>query len=63
MEWTWSSEHLHFDTRAKVVRSFAEPLLREFFGDRCEDFEPGCECCKRWAALDRLLENPFEPGE
>lgn len=46
-----------------AVRHKAEPFLKQFFGERCPDFEADCEACKRWAALETLLDNPFEPGE
>jgi len=28
--------------------------ITEAFGERCEDFEPECYCCKAWAEYDRL---------
>lgn len=29
--------------------------LTENFGERCEQFNPNCECCRRWLALDNLF--------
>jgi hypothetical protein len=44
---------------AGYVRTLAEPLLLEFFGERCPDFCDACVCCRRWKALDDLLANPW----
>ena len=40
------------------IRTIAEEFLLEHFGERCPDFEPNCDCCKRWAALDVLIQEP-----
>lgn len=40
----------------RLLRDMAERWLEEFFGERCPDFSPTCEVCKRWAALDALFE-------
>ena len=48
-----------FTVTINHLRTIAEDMLNEHFGKRCPDFEPECECCKRWAALDVLKENPF----
>lgn len=48
-----------FKMMAGHLRTIAYTLLVEFFGERCLDFEPDCECCKRWKMLDDLTENPF----
>lgn len=34
--------------------------ITEAFGERCEDFEPECWCCKAWAELDRLVHEKDE---
>ena len=49
-----------WDAESKIIRNLAEPLLEEYFGERCGDFEPDCVNCQRWKALDDLLDNPFK---
>ena len=46
--------------QASHLRTIAEAMLAEHFGDRCEEFSQPCVCCKRWAALDALIDNPYE---
>ena len=48
-----------FQVERGRVEAAATAFLLEWFGERCPDFEPHCEVCKRWAALDTLLEDPF----
>lgn len=48
-----------FEMTARHTRTIAEVLLTEHFGERCPDFEPDCECCKRWKLLDELLNSPY----
>lgn len=48
-----------FDRDVQIVRLVAGGLLSEWFGTRCKDFDPDCECCKRWKLLDDMTENPF----
>jgi len=48
-----------FSIAVEPVVFLATPLLDTFFGERCSEFEPECECCKRWAAFDVLVQNPF----
>ena len=49
-----------FELQSSHIRTIAETMLAEHFGDRCEVFSPECLCCQRWAALDALLDNPYE---
>lgn len=42
------------------LRWRGEHFVTAFFGERCEEREDGCPICQRWAALDALLENPFQ---
>ena len=49
-----------FAMLARHVEAIAKPFLVEMFGERCPDFEPGCESCKRWMALDMLLDDPWK---
>lgn len=56
------NDAVEFANAADHVRAYSGPFLVEFFGERCRDFEPECECCKRWAAFDVLIENPFDEG-
>lgn len=51
-----------FAAMAGQVRTVAETLLTEFFGDRCQEFDAGCVNCTRWRLLDELIANPFNPG-
>lgn len=53
------TDEARFAQTAGHVRTIAEPMLREWFGERCADFEPDCHVCQRWAALDALTKNPF----
>ncbi len=48
-----------FDVMAGHVRTVAGEMLREFFGERCPDFEKDCIGCQRWQHLDKLTDNPF----
>ena len=34
--------------------SLLEEAIREYFGERCPDFEPGCPCCRAWAEFDSV---------
>lgn len=49
-----------FDMMAGHIRTIAETMLREHFGDRCPDFEPNCISCQRWKLLDDLTANPYD---
>lgn len=57
------SDQERFAAMAVGVRYVAESMLNEFYGERCETFEPSCVCCNRWRHLDALVANPFEDGE
>lgn len=48
-----------FAMMASHIRIIAETMLREFFGERCPDYQEDCECCRRWKLLDDLCDNPF----
>ncbi len=43
-----------YQNAAKLVYDAAASFLSEFWGERCPDYEPLCDCCKRWRALDVL---------
>lgn len=62
-KWTWTSDRLHHETLANGVRKSADVLLLEMYGARCDEFDPDCELCKRWKALDDLTRNPFDDGD
>ena len=49
-----------FKTITNHITIIAKELLTTFFGERCIDYDENCECCKRWHALDVLIENPFD---
>lgn len=48
-----------FDMMSGHLRTIAEAMLTEHFGERCPDFEEECVCCKRWKALDALTASPY----
>lgn len=52
-----------FDFTASVVWAVLEPFLKLHFGERCDEFEFGCECCERWRLADKLLafDSPRSP--
>lgn len=54
-------DYNRFAMMAGHVRIVGETLLREYFGERCHEFDPNCANCERWKALDDLTENPFAP--
>ncbi len=54
------SDAASFEMMAGHIRTIAETMLKEHFGERCDDYEPDCMCCQRWRALDKLLANPYE---
>ncbi len=29
--------------------------IKEYYGDRCPDYEPGCPACDAWAAFNGLI--------
>ena len=43
-----------FTAQAKAIKKLSAAMLVEHFGEQCKEFEPECECCERWAALNRL---------
>lgn len=44
-----------YESTVNFVRCVLDPWLKLHFGERCDVFEHGCECCIRWAMADRLL--------
>ena len=34
-----------FAVMTGCIRTIAEEMLTEFFGEQCGDFEPECDCC------------------
>ena len=52
-----------FEMMAGHIRTIAETMLTEFFGDRCADYVPSCINCQRWRLLDELTLNPFDEDE
>lgn len=48
-----------YEKQSNYIRTIAEKMLTEHVGDRCPDYEPSCESCKRWKALDALVDNPY----
>jgi hypothetical protein len=41
-----------FSDATRQLRLTVGTYLVAFYGERCADFEPNCEVCKRWQALD-----------
>lgn len=54
------SEHTDFEDSCDFLRLESSEFLKTWFGPKCEDFEPNCECCQRWKALETLFNNPFD---
>jgi len=44
-----------FESTAKLVWGVLDPWLKLHFGDKCPDYEFGCECCQRWKLAEELL--------
>lgn len=44
-----------FDCTAGVVWAVLGPWLKLHFGEKCDDYEFGCECCDRWKLAEELL--------
>jgi len=56
-----AEERAEFLQHVANVRMFAVTFLKEFFGERCSNFfDPVCECCRRWKALDDLTRDPWD---
>lgn len=48
------SDDLKFLSDASDVRVLVGKFLKEWFGERCSEFDENCECCKRWKMLDAI---------
>ncbi len=48
-------EDEEFERTAKSLRSRLDAWLSQNFGDKCDHYEPGCECCERWKLAEELL--------
>ena len=44
-----------FESTTKVVWRVLRPWLELHFGEKCPDYEFGCECCERWKLAEQLL--------
>lgn len=44
-----------FEATAEFVWKSLRPWLELHFGERCDTYEFGCECCERWKLADTLL--------
>lgn len=40
---------------ALIIRHEAAIFVKMHFGPRCVEYCWDCECCRRWAALDKLF--------
>ena len=54
------SDYDEFERFIESSRGQAEMFLLDQFGEKCNDFDEGCECCKRWKAFEDLFENPYK---
>lgn len=48
-----------FDEDVEEVKDVVEPFLKEWFGDRCPDFDENCIVCKKWQLYDKLIKKPW----
>lgn len=44
-----------FESTAKFVWCSLEPWLKLHYGDKCDEYEYGCECCERWRLAEELM--------
>ena len=44
-----------FKSTADFVWCSLKPWLELHFGEKCDDYEYGCECCERWRLAEQLL--------
>jgi hypothetical protein len=56
---SWPSLKLKHDSYVQGFYWAATQFVTELYGPRCTEFDPDCECCRRWKLLDDLVENPF----
>ena len=52
-----------FDMHAQHLRTVATLIIEANFGERCPENDADCIICKKWAALDELLDNPYTESE
>lgn len=45
------------DQRWNEAKERTAAAVTEYFGERCPEFEPQCECCRRWRAFDELFDD------
>ncbi len=55
-----SDEATDFARDARRVLEIGNHFLGRWFGPQCADFEPDCECCKRWKLLEALVHSPWQ---
>jgi hypothetical protein len=49
-----------FDNDLYKLKGEIEWYLIKWWGDKCDEFEPECELCKRWKAYEDLIYDPFK---
>lgn len=63
-EWKDAKLLVDVDDDTKLLKADALRTVRlyveEWFGERCEEFEPNCICCRKWQAFDELFKGPEE---
>ena len=48
-----------FDFSVEGFAPEVSQFLTHYFGEKCEDYEADCECCRRWRLFEELIANPF----
>lgn len=54
------SDYDEFEYFVEPIRGQTEMFLLDQFGEKCNDYDEGCECCQRWKAFEDLFENPYK---
>lgn len=44
-----------FESTASFVWCSLKPWLELHFGEKCDEYEFGCECCERWKLAEELM--------
>lgn len=51
----WHRTLQAYERRERNAKHRLERFLRQGYGKRCKDYEPGCACCEAWKAFDVLF--------
>ena len=44
-----------FESTSQFVWCSLKPWLELHFGEKCDEYEFGCECCERWRLAEELM--------